>query len=260
MAEKARRQPAEHLLPETVAQDGDIVTPGAIGGGVEVVPDERRRAERPKVAGADALAAEPLRGGVTSQRGLPGPYHGERTERAASGEELGVRAEGDIHPVATIRAVGDHDDLARLGIWERLEQNGIDRSEDRGGRADADRQREHRREREARRGAEPAHCVARVGDGGLDPEFPAVAVHLFADGRRITRSDAGSAPGSVRRESIGLVVSGGHREVVPHLVRDILAGGGRVAERMKPVPELAPERHGGSAFGVEEAGDGGGAP
>ena len=50
----------------------------------------------------------------------------------------------------TLVVGADRDELLRLRERKRLEQDGVDDTEDRGVRADADRQREHGDNREAR--------------------------------------------------------------------------------------------------------------
>ena len=71
-------------------------------------------------------------------RGLPGLHHGQRIERRSSKLQLAEGTEGDAggRPVsADFRQLRQ---LLGLRIRERLEQDGIDGAEDRGGGADTE--------------------------------------------------------------------------------------------------------------------------
>src|SRR6185436_20967334 len=90
---------------------------------------------------------------------------GRAAEARGGGDRIDVVARRHVSAAAAPGFV-DGVDTVRLGDWERLEHDGVDGAEDRGGRADAERERRNRDEREPWR-----HQQLPAGEPGVLPEL-----------------------------------------------------------------------------------------
>src|SRR5262245_3386501 len=139
------------VLPQTMTDDGDIACAGLFIGGEKPPSHDRFDAEQWKEAG-----------GYSGGRDLPrlavaGQIEGARFDRGHLLKDLILRP--PISVVARSRAYmkeaderrlfPNHHQSVRLAIRRRLEQNGIDHTENSRVRADAERQRQNRHNSEA---------------------------------------------------------------------------------------------------------------
>jgi hypothetical protein len=183
---------AESPLPVAVAEHHDVRTALGVVALGEGTSERRLHAEQRQQTERREQAVHALRQLIAS--------HGGRRARPDGdvGERLRVLAVGDVVRDGGIEIVDvdarcflpeTHEPI-RPGKGQRAEQDAVDDAENRGVRADAQCQREQRREREQRRAHEPA--------GGV----PRVAQELGHDGR--TRQDrrsctaASSAPDAAK--------------------------------------------------------------
>ena len=139
--------------------------------------------------------------------------------------------------------IPDHHDPAGMRIRQRLEQNGIHRTEDRGAGADAQRQRECADGRKARTMAQPASGIAQIGEQSSDRILPSVRAHLFPEDRGVAEFQPRGPPCIVGRVSALDQRGRGLFEVVPHLVGDILVRDRSIRQHAQSACQLAPERH-----------------
>jgi hypothetical protein len=86
---------------------------------------------------------------------------------------------------AVVGEVPDRDDALGVRVGQRFEQHWLDGAEDRGRRADAERQGEDADRRERRRAAQPSCGVAQIGQRRVHGVLPAVATYLFARGGHV---------------------------------------------------------------------------
>ncbi|HWT44914.1 MAG TPA: hypothetical protein VN085_03070 [Vicinamibacterales bacterium] len=129
---------------------------------VKGVTDEGAHAEHVEERRRDAGAGNLL--------GIAAPREGERevTDRGHPGKARRLRAEvhhprgGERRRLAVGFPVPQEHDVARIGERQRTEQHGVDDAEDGRVGADADRQRQQRHDREARRPPQPAHRIVDV--------------------------------------------------------------------------------------------------
>ena len=142
-----RRIAAEAPPPQRVAEDHDVRRRSA---------DRRRRsksrpsagahAEHAEVAGAHALAVEPLRLGRAGHRRLPGFMHRHRLERAAALGELAIRAERHVERASRrCRSPRSSRSGRHRGYGSGSNRIGLTALKIAVRRADAERQRERRR-------------------------------------------------------------------------------------------------------------------
>src|SRR5580765_4545957 len=115
--------------PETIAQDQDIRAVKLIVGRLEIATENWNNAKRPKVIRGYALSPEKLRLTNSHHRGSPHLHNRHRIEGVVLRERL-ERTEARQARAAT-QPFKDHHDSVGTGIGERLEEDRIDRAEDR---------------------------------------------------------------------------------------------------------------------------------
>jgi hypothetical protein len=81
--------------------------------------------------------------------------------------EVEIRRQPERAGIQTGRDVPQAHELVRLRVRQRLEQHGVDDTEDRGVRADSEREREHGRERERGPAQQPAKRIAKIASHGI---------------------------------------------------------------------------------------------
>src|SRR5258707_431601 len=139
--------------------------------------------------------------------------------------------------------VPERHQLLRTRIGKRLEQNTFYHAEDRGRRADSERESEQRDRCESWCGTETAARVPQVQEDSRGRVFPTVGTQVFAqvDGR----SEFQAYPPAclAGREAAGHPLGGSLIEIVFNLVALVALGGPAMEERREAARELAPERH-----------------
>ena len=152
----------EPALPEPAAEQDGRSSAEPVVGSAEVAADDRRLAERAEEIRGDHGTAEALRlvraGEVVVLIAVDG-HRRERLRHALPVEEIQV---ADRPFVESRRVVVDGGELAGVGIGERVEQHAVDDGEERGVRADAEREGEHGGRREAGRLEQHANRVAQI--------------------------------------------------------------------------------------------------
>jgi hypothetical protein len=255
LASDDRRFAIEPATPQTVAENHDVRPIPAIVGRLEAASNRRPDAQHVEERSADALTLEPLRLHSTEQGREPRFHHRERLERAAPCHQLAVGAEGDVQRRGVAADVRDCRDPARVRVGQRLEQDGIHRAEDRGRRADPERQRQHDGRGEAALHSEAPRGVPQIGEGGLEEVLPAVVADLLLDCRRTAEFQPCGAPCLVAREPPRQMRGRRPLEIVLHFVGGVLVRVSSMHERAQTARELAPPRHTASGWGrlVEDA-------
>jgi hypothetical protein len=159
---------------EAIAHDDDARTTQLIVVRGEITAERRTDAQCAEVARRDELTDELLGVLHIGERGSPVVDRGDRHNRVHARRKL---AEGPIsrrNEAAARAAVGDGDQPIAIRVWQRGEQNRIDRAEYRSRGANAERQRENGDDREARMVAEAANSESDVGHDAVDGILPAV--------------------------------------------------------------------------------------
>ena len=142
------------------------------------------------------------------------------------------------------RVVGpDERESARIAIRKRPKHHGVDDAEHRGVGADAERQRDDRDGREARRSAQATRGIAHILPDGFHGALPATPAHL-----RLRRPDASDLDtrrslGSLARHSGAHFFVDGQLQVVPQLVVELLLDRFPVEERSDSAAQRAPHAH-----------------
>ena len=124
--------------PQYVTEDRHMGTLEAVVGWQEIPAQDRRDAQRAEITGAHTLPIEAFglgRAGYADRRRLPRLHYRHRLERTAARCQLAISVKCHVAAYA-LEAIPDHHDPASLRIWQRLEQDRVDRAED--GRASAD--------------------------------------------------------------------------------------------------------------------------
>ena len=148
-----RRVAAETFAPQAMADHRDPVA--RVGGTLrETGAEHRLHAEhgeevRRRLDRADPLRVVP-RLGQRQLRIPPGRGIVEHLRQAAIVDEVDRRDPLVRQPLAVV-GFPHHRQAIGIGIWKRAQHHAIEDAEDRGGRADPERQRQHRRDREPRR-------------------------------------------------------------------------------------------------------------
>ena len=137
-----------------------------------------------------------------------------------------------------------HHEPIGILVRERLEQDGVDHREDRGVRADAEREHDEHGGGEAGALAEAAKGVAHVLQGGRDDwNAPPLTVLLRNLLHAPERQD-GLPPGLLRGEARALVVVGVHAEMRLDFVREVAIAARTVEQtRDPPGPRTKPPHH-----------------
>ncbi len=154
----------EAALPETVAQDRDRVVSLRTFIVGERAPDQRRDAERREEVGRDVHADDFFRRARSGQVDAVVVERRDPLEcRRALAPADEVRRREHVGAARPPR-VGfpHHDQASGIAERQRLEQHRVDDREDRRVRADAQRERQHRDRREARRAQAQTDGVADV--------------------------------------------------------------------------------------------------
>ena len=158
-------------LPEAVADHREVGTAGHVLLRGEAASAKGRDAERREHVRADVADRHALGLAVARQVRLaiaPGGHFGQRRRPAAVVEDFSL---GDPRLVERGPAAPDHDGAIRVAPRQRSQQDGVDDAEDRGVRADAERERQHgdggeRGIPRKRADAEPEILCERVEPGG----------------------------------------------------------------------------------------------
>ena len=146
---------AETPLPEFIADDGEgSGTGAAFVGGRECAADGGGSAEHGEIAAADQTGAQLFgrlavdAGVVAVHLALRGEHTGERLRAVAQGLEFAIREDtalargcSDVHAAGV--GIGQGDQLLRVFHRQHLQQHRVDKTEDCGIGADAERQGEH---------------------------------------------------------------------------------------------------------------------
>src|SRR2546426_196977 len=168
---------AEQPLPQPVAEDGDLGSSGSIVVWLDRASDERLRGENGKQAAADARAVNPLRHLTPRQIECPAGEEAQAVEARglfAPVVEVGQRGAGHragcCRRGRRVRPASDEDEEP-VGLAKRKgpEHDRVNDAEDRGVRADAERQGQDGDGREAgtlAQQAQPeAYVINNVGHG-----------------------------------------------------------------------------------------------
>jgi hypothetical protein len=142
---------AESPLPQRIAQDDDAGSVGIGVRGLEGASRERRNTEDIEEGGRHGRCVHALRLVTARQVGV---HFGVRAERREAGDVVRVALDlGCREPrrLGQIRGAPDDRDPIGLAVGQRLEQHVLDHAEDRGVRADPERERRDRHQGEARR-------------------------------------------------------------------------------------------------------------
>jgi hypothetical protein len=119
----------------------------------------------------------------------------------------------------------DHHQPVRMRVRQRLEQDGIHRTEDGGRCANAERQRKNADERKTWIVEQLARGIAQIGGKRSEEAFPSGGAHLFSNISWIAEPKPGGALRIAGRESAFLERSSGMFEVILHLIGNIPVGG-----------------------------------
>ena len=111
-----------------------------------------------------------------------------------------------------------------MGVGQRLEQDGIDSTEDRGAGPDAEGEREHADDGESWVAAELAGGIAEVGSEGAERVFPSKRAHLLADDGHVAEFEASRAFRIFGGEAACLPGRDGLFEVLVDLVGSVVIG------------------------------------
>ncbi len=155
---------AVETLPERVAQRDHLAAVGHIVAGVDQAARRRRYAEHREEVAGHAIGEDLLRLAAAGDGGGPWRNRRERAERAialAQGHELRPRHRRQRHGRVRVVCVNEP---GRFSEGQRLEQHRVDDAEHRCVGANPQRERKHRRQREARVPQERADAVADVLD------------------------------------------------------------------------------------------------
>ena len=152
----------EPPAPEAVAEDDGLPAVGRVLGGGEVAADCRLHAEHPEEVRRDPHAADPFGFAVRDQRRDPRPDERHVLERVAALAPVEERRVADVAGRSGRAALADRDEPIGIRVRQRAEQHGVEDAEDRGVRADAERQRHERDGREAGRTPKQPRGVADV--------------------------------------------------------------------------------------------------
>ncbi len=215
---------AESALPQTVAQNDHVRRLGhEVLVGLKHAAARRRHAQQRKVRRRDEFSVDAL--------GLLGPDH--RHALAVEGGDV-LEALRSRAPIDVVRIRGPpafhsraHDiapqfhERGRILVRERPLADRVDEAEDGRVRADADRERQHRDDREARRFAERPQRVAHILRQRLERrERPHVAA-LLLQIRHVAEPAARGGAGIGRRRAVAAILRLAHRQVKRELVVQI---------------------------------------
>ena len=167
-----RRVLSESARPIRVCQHR-LGLPARIVGRVEQSPKVRPLREKRKIGTGDSLRRDAFGDARVADR------HAGGLIRRDAAEGRMILLEGavvhDREAEAKWRSVGvDPDQRARIGVRQRVDQNGPDDANHRGGRAERDANREHDRDRHGRRAGEAADAVADVAPEMIHCRDPVV--------------------------------------------------------------------------------------
>ena len=123
----------------------------------------------------------------------------------------------------------------------RTEQQPVDDVEHRGIRTDAETEREHDADREARLRAKPAHRIADVGERGLDQRGAARVTALVLRAFDAAECQPREANGLVARDAVRLVSLGVALDVGAQLLVEIALDGAAVDEHAPTIAQIAPQ-------------------
>src|ERR1051326_6588144 len=165
------------------------------------------------------------------------PDAGDTGERAVTALELSQDRAGDgaARIARGAHAAPDYDEALGIRVGERMQQHAVKHAEDRGGDADAERERDERDGGEGLAPPEGAPGVADVLEKGADAGPGGAIAHLFLDLLHTFKVDAGGAAGLAGRQSRGQVPVDYHLEAGAQLFFEIIlqpAAAKQIVERV----------------------------
>ena len=156
-----RRIGVEASLPELVAENDDGVLIGNVFVPHEITAERHRHAERAEVVPCDARALEALGILRRRERRLPRADGGDGGEGRGAGAHVLDRAVARREWLPSLPRPKEREPF-RVRVRQRLEEQGVDHTEDRGRRSDGERQGDDANDRERRRATENADAVAQI--------------------------------------------------------------------------------------------------
>ena len=134
--------------------------------GDEAAPKQGLEPEDAQVVGGDLGSAEPDGIGSAADVLVDIVRRGDRFELGRLGLPVQEDAAVGDGKSAGVGNLGNLDEAVGVGVRQRLQQQGVDDAEDRGVRADAEREREHGHQDEAGRFGKLADREAEIGEHG----------------------------------------------------------------------------------------------
>jgi hypothetical protein len=211
---------AEAALPEAVAEQNRPGRPLDVVLGLEDAARQRLDAESGEEVGRHEPDPHELRLAIVGDRDAVGPDRAEALEvRRARAQVPELRPGQRRARIAGGRHVGpDQQQAVRVEVGRRREQGGVQHAEDRGRRAEPEREGHHRQGREPRRPDEPAprlaHVFPRLVPGAHQPRL----AHRRLDVRHAAHLAAGEPSRFVEGEALGLAA----RDQVVEVARELL--------------------------------------
>ncbi len=164
----------------------------------------------------------------------------------APGTPVEDRGRGSRFAVqAAAGVVGPHEhEAAGVVVRQGPEEHGVRDAEQRRVGADAERERQHGREREAGRAPQTADTDAQILTQRAEDRFPPAEPDFGFGGFEAAHPRPGGSRRSVGGQSPSNLLLGREREVVTELVVQIAVGGVPEEQPAQSRDERAPERHG----------------
>ena len=223
------RVPAEPRLPRAMRQHDERGVPG---------PAPFAREERAAMPGADlqdlevvvtdVLDPHPLRrAAVHRQQRLSQAARGEAVEDVVALAVVDVLGPGQaVRELRSVLVELRHDhELVGVGHRQGLEEQGVRHGRDRGGGADADGQRQHRRRREPGTPREAAHADPHVGPQVVEPRQAALVAQGLHHLGKPAQPDAREPRRLGRRVTLAAQLRLRLFEMEPQLALEIVVGG-----------------------------------
>ena len=250
---------AKAALPEPMAQHGNAVLAGGPLLRQKGPPGHRNLPQHPEEVGGNAGGLHPLRVPVTRQAHAGDGIRRDRFEHPVPLLEREEHRLGIVHHRKPLfrRGAPERHQVFRLGVRQRLEQDAVDRAEDRGVGSDAQGQREHGDRGETGPGPEDPDAKPEVLEEVREPAGPGSDPRRRRSGRcgrenigesvgqlALGELVQGNPPGLVGAVAPGHQVPGSILQVLGQLLHDLGFLGRVQPERGEPPPELlAPLRH-----------------
>ena len=219
----ARGVAAEAPPPEPVGEHHGPIARAAFVGRQERPSQRRRDAEDGEEVRGRQREADALGLALPRQRSRSHPDAGDLRELAAAAADLQDLVAGRGHARLPRLAVArpEHDEPRRLGVRKGRDERGVEDREDRGVRADAERERRDRDDREPRAAPEHAEGVAEILPEGFEPRAGARLAHGLLDLRDAPEIDPRLAARLLGAHPGGLVLVGEHLDRRGDLVLEV---------------------------------------